>query len=180
MPSRIARWTRLAIRLSVTIARRRCFNSLHCCFAWTTPLPLPESQREKSDVGGSMNSGHTIVLAVAVLAVAAILWGITRKRRSQGLRERFGPEYDRVVRREGVSKAEVVLAFREKRRQKFAIRPLSRADRSRLLQRWNEVQGRFLDDPKDAVTRTDGLVADVMQARGYPVGDFEQRAADLS
>jgi len=127
-----------------------------------------------------MNSAHAIVLAVAGFAIAAILWGISRKRRSQKLRERFEPAHDRVIRRESVSKAEEVLAFRQKRRQKLATRPLSRADRSRFLQRWDEVQNRFMDDPKDAVTRADGLVGDVMQARGYPVGDFEQRAADLS
>src|SRR5207302_8932896 len=93
--------------------RRNCF-----C-ADNTPASARITKRKNLYLGGSMNSGHTIVLAVAALAVAAILWGITRKRRSQGLRERVGPEYDRVVKREGVSKAEEVLAFREKRRQKF-------------------------------------------------------------
>ena len=37
-----------------------------------------------------------------------------------------------------------------------------------------------MDDPQGAVTLADSLVTDVMQARGYPIGAFEQRAADLS
>jgi len=122
-----------------------------------------------------------VVLVVAVIAIAAIAFGISRKHRSQKLREHFGPEYDRVVKREGdVRKGEGVLEFREKRHHKFEIRPLSSTDRSSFLYRWNDVQSRFVDDPKSAVTQADSLVTDAMQARGYPMGDFEQRAADIS
>jgi FtsZ-interacting cell division protein ZipA len=122
-----------------------------------------------------------VVLVVAVIAIAAIAFGISRKHRSRKLRERFGPEYDRVVKREGdVRKGEGVLEFREKRHHKFEIRPLSSTDRSNFLYRWNDVQSRFVDDPKSAVTQADSLVTDAMQARGYPMGDFEQRAADIS
>jgi len=111
-----------------------------------------------------------VVLVVAAIAIAAILWGIYRKRRSQKLREHFGPEYDRVVRREGdVRKGEGVLAFRDKRHEKFKLRPLSNSDRSSFLYRWNDVQSRFVDDPKAAVMQADALVTDAMQARGYPV-----------
>ncbi len=120
-------------------------------------------------------------VVIAVVVVAAIAFITSRKRRSVRLRERFGPEYDRVVRQEGdPRKAEGVLEFRQKRREKFNIRPLSAADRSSFATRWNEVQSRFVDDPRGAVTVADSLVTDVMQARGYPVGEFEQRAADLS
>jgi len=122
-----------------------------------------------------------IVVVIAVIAIAAVAIVMMRKRRSLKLRERFGPEYDRVVKQEGdVNKGEGVLAFREKRRAELKIRTLSPADRSSFLQRWNEVQGQFVDDPKGAVTVADSLVSEVMQARGYPVGNFEQRSADLS
>ena len=130
-----------------------------------------------------MNSSSVmiVVLVVAVIAIAAIAYGIARKRRSQKLRERFGPEYDRVVRREGdVRKGEGLLEFREKRLHKFQIRPLSPADRSSFLYRWNDIQSVFVDDPKSAVTQADSLITGVMQARGYPMGDFDQRAADIS
>jgi FtsZ-interacting cell division protein ZipA len=121
------------------------------------------------------------IVVIAIVVIAAIAFFVSRRRRSQQLRERFGPEYDRVVRQEGdPRKAEGVLEFRQKRREKFRIRPLSAADRSSFAVRWNEVQARFVDDPRGAVTVADSLVTDVMQARGYPIGEFEQRAADLS
>jgi hypothetical protein len=122
-----------------------------------------------------------VVVIVAVLVVAAMAFVTTRKRRSLKLRERFGPEYDRVLRQEGdARKAEGVLEFREKRREKFKVRPLSATDKSSFATRWNEVQARFVDDPRGAVTVADSLVTEVMQARGYPIGEFDQRAADIS
>lgn len=121
------------------------------------------------------------VIVIALIVAAVIAFFTSRKRRSQKLRAQFGPEYDRVLQQEGDSrKAEGVLEFRQKRREKFNIRPLSPADRSSFAGRWNEVQARFVDDPRGAVTVADSLVTDVMQARGYPIGEFEQRAADLS
>ena len=122
-----------------------------------------------------------VIVVIAVIAVAGILFFAMRRRRSQNLRERFGPEYDRVVKQQGdPRKAEGVLEFREKRRGKFTIRPLAAADRSSFVLRWNEVQSRFVDDPRGAVTVAESLVSEVMQARGYPIGEFEQRAADIS
>src|ERR1700756_4351303 len=117
-----------------------------------------------------------IIIIVAV-AVVAIAFFTSRKRRSMKLRERFGPEYDRVLQQEGdPRKAEGVLEFREKRREKFTIRPLSAADKSSFTTRWNEVQARFVDDPTGAATVADSLVTEVMQARGYPIGEFDPRA----
>jgi hypothetical protein len=130
-----------------------------------------------------MNSTEILVIAIvlAVIVIAVLVATTTRKRRSQKLRERFGPEYDRVVKEEGnVSKGEKVLEFRQKHREKFKVRALSPTDRSSFSYRWNEVQAAFVDDPKGAVTLADALVTDVMQARGYPISDFEQRAADIS
>ena len=42
------------------------------------------------------------------------------------------------------------------------------------------MQSRFVDDPNGAVTDADRLVEEVMQSRGYPVSDFDQRVADIS
>jgi hypothetical protein len=64
--------------------------------------------------------------------------------------------------------------------EKFSIRPLGAAERERFISEWRSVQSRFVDDPKGAVTEADKLVIRVMQARGYPMSDFEQRAADIS
>jgi hypothetical protein len=132
-----------------------------------------------------MDQNRVIVFfAVAVLSVvvaAAIGFVTSRRRRSQKLRKTFGPEYDRVMRREGDSrKAEGVLEFRQKRREKFPIRRLTSADRSSFALRWNEVQARFVEDPRGALTVADSLITDVIETRGYPLGEFDQRAADLS
>jgi len=121
------------------------------------------------------------VIVIALIVVAAIAFATSRKRRSMRLKQRFGPEYDRVLKQEGdPRKAEGVLEFRQKRREKFKIRPLTAADRSDFDLRWREVQARFVDDPPGAVTLAESLVTEVMQARGYPVGEFDQQSADLS
>lgn len=120
-----------------------------------------------------------IVVVVAVIVIAALIF--YRKRKSQQLREHFGPEYDRAVRERGnAAKAEMELVKREKRVEKFSIKSLSPADRNQYAEEWAIVQRRFVDDPAGAVTDADSLVNRVMVARGYPMGDFEQRAADIS
>ncbi len=129
-----------------------------------------------------MNSQIVILLVViAAIVVAAVIFLAARKRRSHNLREQFGPEYDRVVKNEGdVHKGERTLEFRQKHRKTLEIRPLSPADQERFSSRWNEVQSQFVDNPSDAVELADGLITEVMQARGYPTTDFTQRAADIS
>lgn len=121
------------------------------------------------------------ILVVLIIVIAVIAFINSRRRRRLQIREKFGPEYDRVLKQEGdPRKAEGVLEFRQKRREKYKIHALSPSDRSSFAVRWNEVQARFVDDPRGAVTVADSLVTDVMQARGYPIGEFDQRAADLS
>ena len=122
-----------------------------------------------------------VAIVCAVVVLTALAWLVMRKWRSQQLRQRFGPEYDRVVRREGdVRRGEGVLEWRAKRVEKISIRSLSPGIRSDFANRWTNIQSQFVDDPKGAVSRADGLVNEVMQARGYPMGNFEQRAADIS
>ncbi|HTS09664.1 MAG TPA: hypothetical protein VMP68_29125 [Candidatus Eisenbacteria bacterium] len=121
------------------------------------------------------------ILVILIVVIAVIAYVYSRKRRRLQIRQRFGPEYDRVVQQEGdPRKAEGVLEFRQRRREKYKIHPLSANDRSSFAVRWNEVQARFVDDPRGAVTVADSLVTDIMQARGYPIGEFNQRAEDLS
>jgi len=122
-----------------------------------------------------------IVVVVALLVIAAIAISFSRKRRSQHLKERFGPEYDRTIRMRGdATKAEAELIDREKRVHSFSFRALSPAARTRYLEEWSAIQRRFVDDPAVAVTEADSLVNRVMTDRGYPTADFEQRAADVS
>jgi hypothetical protein len=127
-----------------------------------------------------MNAWWWVVIVAAVVIVAIVAYMAWRQSRTRSLKSTFGPEYDRatsdVSRREGESE----LAARQKHREELDIRPLSEASRDRYLGRWEDVQARFVDDPEGAVGDADGLIQQVMSDRGYPVDDFEQRAADVS
>jgi len=121
-----------------------------------------------------------VAVAVAVVVVASVFVMI-RNRRSDRLRGRFGPEYERTVRESGnIRKAEATLEARAARVERFHIRPLMPDDAKRFADEWRKVQAQFVDDPGNAVTQADRLVGEVMTARGYPVGDFEQRVQDIS
>lgn len=131
-----------------------------------------------------MDTSMVMVLVIAlvvVLAVGAAVWYYMQKQRTQRLRTRFGPEYDRAIRAEGNAKqAERILQQRQARIERIEIRPLSQDERDRFAQAWEQEQARFVDQPREAVRNADRLVKEVMQIRGYPMGDFEQRAADVS
>jgi FtsZ-interacting cell division protein ZipA len=125
-----------------------------------------------------------IVLAavvIVIIAVAAMLYVRKRRSTTADLRQKFGPEYERAVQTHGSErKAEAKLADREKRVEKLNIRDLDSMEHERFLKRWESVQSRFVDSPKGAVAEADDLVSSVMKARGYPVSEFDQRAADIS
>jgi FtsZ-interacting cell division protein ZipA len=122
-----------------------------------------------------------VVIVVAVIAIAAIIFVVSRKRRSEALRQQFGTEYDRAVLLRGdATKAEKELIDRQKRVNSFTIKPLNPTTRDRFRDEWTQIQNLFVDDPATAVSQADALVNRVMAARGYPMTDFEQRAADVS
>jgi len=123
-----------------------------------------------------------IVVAVAVLVLIALAaWFFYQKKQSQKLQQRFGPEYKRAIDQLGSrTKAESELKEREKRVERLHIVPLAPPEAARFSQAWKAVQSRFVDNPKNAVVEADKLVRELMQKRGYPVGDFERRAADIS
>ena len=121
-----------------------------------------------------------IIVVIVVLAIVALLVNKGRVR-SDRLQERFGPEYDRALQTAGSRKeAEDELLARQKRVQSFNIRALSPNERQQFAERWRAAQAQFVDAPAQAIVAADALVKEVMQARGYPVGDFDQNAADLS
>jgi FtsZ-interacting cell division protein ZipA len=123
-----------------------------------------------------------VLIAVVVVAVlAVVVWQAMARRKTGHLQDQFGPEYDRTVgSADSKRDAESELQAREERRQQLEIRPLSQAARERYLDRWQNVQAQFVDDPRTAVASADSLIQSAMEERGYPVEDFEQRASDIS
>jgi hypothetical protein len=135
------------------------------------------------DLSALSTAQISIIIAIIVM-VAAGIGGMlfTRKRRTERLRTQFGGvEYARAVNEGGGRrKAEAALDQRADRVEGLHIRPLAAGDRARFVESWGRVQARFVDGPGGAVTDADRLLGDVMSTRGYPVSDFEQRAADIS
>ena len=130
-----------------------------------------------------MNTTYMMITVVVVLAIVGILLAVafTRRTRTKRLRSQFGPEYDRTVESLGSEKiAQIELVERQKHVEELDIHPLSLTDRARYLDDWASVQSKFVDEPSQAIADADRLIMEVMQLRGYPVSDFEQRAADIS
>jgi len=122
-----------------------------------------------------------VLLIVGTAVLAAIGWVALRASRTRTLQRDFGPEYDRTIERSGGrGPAESDLTERRKRIEALRIRPLSRPDRDRFAAEWTKVQAEFVDAPSEAISDADRLIQNVMERRGYPVGDFDRRAADMS
>jgi hypothetical protein len=130
----------------------------------------------------NMDTVTVVITIIVFLVLASILgWVFFRRQRTENLRERFGPEYEHAVKEVGSrGEAEAELEKRQKRVEKLEIHPLPSETSQLFAQRWKAAQARFVDDPAGAISEANQLVREVMAARGYPMGDFEQRAADIS
>lgn len=119
-----------------------------------------------------------VILIVAVLLLVAVAVVFTRRR---ALRQRFGPEYDRVVESTDDRRAaERELRERERRHAELELRPLDPAARERYAASWEEIQIRFVDAPEQAVGEADDLVTQLITERGYPTGSYDDQLAQLS
>jgi hypothetical protein len=131
-----------------------------------------------------MNDPRLIMLAVLVVVVAAVVvgvWVLVKSKRRARLREQFGPEYPVAVEKYGsVTRAESALEARAARVRRLDIRPLPPPEAARYAASWRTLQARFVDDPRSAIAEADTLVQELMHTRGFAVGDFEQRVADIS
>ena len=130
-----------------------------------------------------MTNQELMAIAIVVVAALALLsvWLLMKRRTTTALRERFGPEYDHVLRtRDTQAEAERELQDRQRRVDAFALKPLSQGDADEFSASWKAIQARFVDDPRTAVVDADRLIVDVMRARGYPVEDTRHRLDDLS
>jgi hypothetical protein len=126
-----------------------------------------------------------LIVVIVVLALAAAGVMLFQRRRTERLQEHYGPEYERTLSQAGDRRAgEAQLTEREKRHRELDIRDLRAEERDRFASSWAEIQREFVDDPKRAVRDADMLILEIMQSRGYPVGDdgddFERRAEDIS
>lgn len=128
------------------------------------------------------NTTTLILVAVGFLILGGLItMAVVRIQRSQRLRERFGPEYERVIQEAGDKrKAETELEARLAHVEALNIRPLTAEEVNRFSLDWQATQAEFVDEPLLSVQKADRLLREVMKMRGYPVEDFEQRAADIS
>lgn len=123
-----------------------------------------------------------ILAALVILALMAVAaWLFYERQQSHRLQQRFGPEYRRAVDDLGSrTKAEAELRAREKRVEKLTLVALAPPEAARFSQEWRALQARFVDNPKGTLSDADRLVRELMLQRGYPMGDFDSRAADIS
>jgi FtsZ-interacting cell division protein ZipA len=128
-----------------------------------------------------MDTGVVVAIVIVVILLAILAFFASRQRRSRRLRDRFGPEYERTVAEAPNRRAaESELEERAARRERLQIVPLDPAAHDRYVAAWHETQARFVDEPAEATREADRLITSVMRDRGYPIDDFEQRAADVS
>ena len=128
-----------------------------------------------------MDQQTLVIVVVGVLLLLGLAtWAYLSRQRRVNLRERFGPEYERTVEAVGPARADSILQERSDRVSRFNLRKLSQDQADAFAREWRRIQARFVDDPDAAVGEADQLVTQVMTARGYPLEDFDRRAADLS
>jgi hypothetical protein len=153
-----------------------CFKA---CFLLLTGVLRDLLSQEEEEV--IMSTTQLLMVAIAIVVIAAIGWFVYQSLSRKRLESRFGPEYEKTLNAVGSRRgAERELKEREERVEALDIRPLDPAERSRYAEEWRRLQARFVDEPAPAIDGADRLIRDVMQRRGYPVGDFERRAQDLS
>lgn len=127
------------------------------------------------------DSTYVLIAVLATAVVLVLAFALWRWSRSRSLRRQFGPEYDRTLEEAGKkSAAERELARRRHRVEKLSLRDLDPEERRAFGRRWRALQVDFVDRPGDAVEGADKLITEVMVARGYPGGNFDQRVADAS
>jgi hypothetical protein len=129
-----------------------------------------------------MDTRVMIALGIASLAVIGLtIWLSRRRQHTDALHEQPSPVHDRTGQEHADQhRAETELAGRKLPVDQLRIRALSPDEREGLTDRWRSAQVQFVADPAGATLAADALVAEVMRTRGYPIGDFEQRAADVS
>jgi hypothetical protein len=125
-----------------------------------------------------------VLIALAVLIVGAIVWGVVASKRrraeQQRLRERYGSEYERTVAEHRSTRAAVAdLRQREQRHDELEVRTLNDADRDLVRRDMATAQFRFVEDPAEAILQAQRVVTETLRAKGYPIGDDRDEAVRL-
>jgi hypothetical protein len=133
----------------------------------------------------NLHDPQTLIIgALLVLAIIGTVILVARERKraqSRRLQQKFGPEYSRVVGKVGDrERAEAQLKAREARVERLRLVALPPAEAARFAEEWRLLQARFVDNPTNVVVEAERLVRELMLKRGYPMADFEHRAADIS
>jgi hypothetical protein len=128
------------------------------------------------------NTTQLVLVAVIFLIIGGVVaMAAMRVQRTKRLKDRFGPEYERTINEMGDKRqAEGDLEARLAHVNMLKIRPLTAEEVNRYALEWQSTQTEFVDEPLTALQKADRLIREVMKAKGYPVEDFEQRAADIS
>jgi hypothetical protein len=122
-----------------------------------------------------------VILLLVIIAAVVLIVRERKRAQSRRLQQRFGPEYGHALRITGDrDKAEAELKAREARVERFELVALPPAEAARFAREWELLQARFVDHPTGVVAEADRLVRELMLKRGYPMSDFEHRAADIS
>jgi hypothetical protein len=128
-----------------------------------------------------MTGTQIVILIVVVVVVVAVVAFAVASTRRRALRQRFGPEYERVVGEQNSrSAAEHELRDRERRHAELDLQPLSASSRAGYAAEWADVQTRFVDSPQEAVRSGDDLVTRLVSEIGYPTDDYDEQLATLS
>jgi hypothetical protein len=132
-----------------------------------------------------MDTTNIILIALAVIPVLIIggFLGIVfdRRQRTKRLQKKFGPEYEHILNELGDKRqAEHELSARLDHVDALDIRPLSEEEVELFTSRWQATKAEFVDEPLLSTQKADQLISEVMRAKGYPLADFEQQAADIS
>jgi hypothetical protein len=120
-----------------------------------------------------MSTGAIIAIVIAIIVVVAAGALATMELRRRTLRQRFGPEYERLAREKGTRQAEAELMARQRRVASLDLKELTLAQRADYEQRWTAVQEEFVNDPATAVRQAEELITAVQRDRGYPVDNSE-------
>jgi hypothetical protein len=128
-----------------------------------------------------MTTVQIIVLVLVLVVIAVLAVGVVMTMRRRALRDRFGPEYDRLVaEQDSRSAAERELRERERRHAELSLQPLDAPARAKYAAEWADVQTRFVDEPAEAVRAGDELLTRLLREIGYPTDDYDERLATLS